>query len=523
LIGFFVAGGAGAAVLAGPGRGALEGLGLGGAAVEPVAVPPPPLIRPVPVVDAGPARDGAPEPADAAAAPYTGPWFAALVPQASIFSSREWSAEKRIGYIRNGGRAPVDPNPIRTANCETGWYRLVAGGYVCGKHGSLDLDLPKVKVAPTPPNREEILPYRYAWNTTMGTPLYRAVPSREQMLENEPYLATRTEDTVSDELSPLPIASVEPPVKDKRPWWQSADGGKPDVKLADLVEDGSGIVARRLVRGFYIAVSQTFAWNGRSWHETTESLIAPADRFALNKPPTIHGIELGGPDAKQPVGFVLAYKAKKYRITGEVPNRHVTANGALERFAIVRLTGEACQIAGTVYRQTAEGFWMKAVDVTFTDPGPPPDGLGAGEKWIDVNLSRQTLVAFEGDEPVFATIVSTGRHNADKLRDHRTVQGQFRIREKHVAITMDGDGPAPGDMPYSIEDVPYVMYFEGSYALHAAFWHNNFGREQSHGCVNLTPLDAKRLFAWTEPQVPLGWHGTFTSKDRPGTRVVVHE
>jgi hypothetical protein len=78
-------------------------------------------------------------------------------------------------------------------------------------------------------------------------------------------------------------------------------------------------------------------------------------------------------------------------------------------------------------------------------------------------------------------------------------------------------------MPYSIEDVPYVMYFEGSYALHAAFWHSNFGHEQSHGCVNLAPLDAKRLFFWTEPLLPQGWHGAIASKDKPGTRVVVHE
>ncbi len=50
---------------------------------------------------------------------------------------------------------------------------------------------------------------------------------------------------------------------------------------------------------------------------------------------------------------------------------------------------------------------------------------------------------------------------------------------------MDGDGKAASDLPYSIEDVPYVQYFEGSYALHGAFWHNNFGHEMSHGCVNL--------------------------------------
>jgi lipoprotein-anchoring transpeptidase ErfK/SrfK len=169
---------------------------------------------------------------------------------------------------------------------------------------------------------------------------------------------------------------------------------------------------------------------------------------------------------------------------------------------------------------------MKGIDGTYTDPGPPPEGLAPGEKWIDVNLSRQTLVMFQGDQPIYATMVSTGKKAkdpTDKAHDHQTVQGSFRIREKHISTTMDGDGPAPGDMPYSIEDVPYVMYFEGSYALHGAFWHNNFGREQSHGCVNLAPLDAKQIFFLTEPQLPQGWHGIIATKDKPGTRVVVHE
>jgi lipoprotein-anchoring transpeptidase ErfK/SrfK len=169
---------------------------------------------------------------------------------------------------------------------------------------------------------------------------------------------------------------------------------------------------------------------------------------------------------------------------------------------------------------------MRSSDGTFTEPGPPPQGLLPGEKWIDVNLTRQTLVAFEEDKPVYATLVSSGKKAKDpndKAHDHQTIQGSFRIREKHISTTMDGDGPAPGDMPYSIEDVPYVMYFEGSYALHAAFWHSNFGREQSHGCVNLSPLDAKHLFFWTDPALPQGWHGVISPKEKPGTRVVVHE
>jgi lipoprotein-anchoring transpeptidase ErfK/SrfK len=166
---------------------------------------------------------------------------------------------------------------------------------------------------------------------------------------------------------------------------------------------------------------------------------------------------------------------------------------------------------------------MKTVQSTMTEPGPLPDGIGPDEKWIDVNVTRQTLVMFEGNRPVFATLVSTGKKGATKKTDHSTVLGSFRIREKHVAATMDGDGALPGDAPYSIQDVPYVMYFKGSYALHGAFWHANFGNKMSHGCVNLSPLDSKRVFLWAEPNLPQGWHGAWASKDHPGSLVVVHE
>ena len=166
---------------------------------------------------------------------------------------------------------------------------------------------------------------------------------------------------------------------------------------------------------------------------------------------------------------------------------------------------------------------MKAIDGTYTEPGPKPADLAPGEKWIDVNLTRKTMVALEGDKPIFAALISPGKKSPNKDRDHSTVQGTFRIREKHIAVTMDGDGKLASDLPYSIEDVPYVQYFEGSYALHAAFWHNNFGHEMSHGCVNLSPLDAKRVFFWSEPHLPRGWHAVWATGENRGTLVVVHE
>jgi lipoprotein-anchoring transpeptidase ErfK/SrfK len=146
--------------------------------------------------------------------------------------------------------------------------------------------------------------------------------------------------------------------------------------------------------------------------------------------------------------------------------------------------------------------------------------VGEHEKWIDVDLDQQIMVAYEGARPVYVTLVSTGRRSNDELERYETPAGSFRIRGKHIATTMDGDTASDG--PYSIEDVPWVQYFFESYALHGAFWHGNFGWRMSHGCVNLSPPDARWMFFWTEPQLPSGWHGVFATPEHPGTRVELH-
>jgi hypothetical protein len=85
------------------------------------------------------------------------------------------------------------------------------------------------------------------------------------------------------------------------------------------------------------------------------------------------------------------------------------------------------------------------------------------------------------------------------------------------------DDTASATEAYSIEDVPWTMYFEGSFALHAALWHDQFGRPRSHGCVNLAPADARWLFQWTGPVLPPGWHGVVASSRRQGSWVHITE
>jgi lipoprotein-anchoring transpeptidase ErfK/SrfK len=116
-----------------------------------------------------------------------------------------------------------------------------------------------------------------------------------------------------------------------------------------------------------------------------------------------------------------------------------------------------------------------------------PENIGRDERWIDVNLTEQKLVAYEGLIPVFETLVSTGTAR------YPTVTGQFRIWLRFRAQDMDGYRLG---YDYYLKDVPYVQYFYEDYALHGTFWHNNFGQPMSHGCVNLDTADAEWLYGW---------------------------
>jgi lipoprotein-anchoring transpeptidase ErfK/SrfK len=132
-----------------------------------------------------------------------------------------------------------------------------------------------------------------------------------------------------------------------------------------------------------------------------------------------------------------------------------------------------------------------AVPPTSTPPptaiAPPTQRptvpIGGGFRWIDVDLSNQRLIAYEGETPVRWVTVSTG------LPRTPTVTGRFKVYVKYRAADMSGPG-------YYLRQVPYVMYFYRGYGLHGTYWHNNFGHPMSHGCVNLPTPEAEWLFNW---------------------------
>ena len=130
-------------------------------------------------------------------------------------------------------------------------------------------------------------------------------------------------------------------------------------------------------------------------------------------------------------------------------------------------------------------------------PAPPPTGLAPDAAWIDVDLDEQTLVAYVGATPIYATLVSTGR------RDGTTPVGVYRIRAKAATTRMTAE--AGERSRYDVGAVPWALRFRSGLYVHAAYWHDGFGDRRSHGCINLAPRDARKLYDWTAPMVPAGW------------------
>ncbi|QYO67828.1 L,D-transpeptidase [Leptolyngbya sp. 7M] len=118
----------------------------------------------------------------------------------------------------------------------------------------------------------------------------------------------------------------------------------------------------------------------------------------------------------------------------------------------------------------------------------------SNQRWIQVNLAEQRLTAWEGNTPVFSIAVSTGRAS------DATPTGVYAIETKYRGARMQGESQGK---QYDIPDVPYTMYFSGSYAIHGAYWHDSFGDPVSSGCINVPVEGAAWLFDWANMGTPV--------------------
>lgn len=468
----------------------------------------------------------------------------------------------RLGHMRIGQRSMVTAAiPDEGEGCKKGFHGLPTGGYACASKGLIvDAEKePYMHMPPPPPRVDSPHPYDYAVVAKEGTPMWwRTADADERMLAEEKYLATLP--------TPEPTAAKPKSAKKKtsdsngtaKP---SNGGGSPEAKLPGLLDEppaeltpeqkaeierkkaaaAARAAARReanaereaelarkkarlplrpgnpfMSKGNILSVGDRTKDKGRRWLRTARGGYVEAGRVYGKKVFDFEGAVLEE-GADFPFGFIDDDNAAAFELQED---GSLKRKKKLEYRSFVDLEPEPKTIGKRAYYQTTEGMWVRESDVRMAQRREMPKDIDPWERWVDVSLSSQLLVAYEGEHPVFTTLVSTGK-KGNKDESFRTPKGKWRIQSKHISSSMAGSTATDGD--YSIQDVPWTMFFEGNYALHGAFWHTRFGRTRSHGCVNLGPTDARWLFYWTTPFLPDTWHGVKSQDDSPGSMVVVHE
>lgn len=233
-----------------------------------------------------------------------------------------------------------------------------------------------------------------------------------------------------------------------------------------------GIALRHGVTVSALANANGLYWN--SWVYVGQRLTIPgasAPNTPAPTPPT--------PNPQQPTNGVHIVQAGETLFS--IARRYGTSVPAMQAYnglgnANLIYVGQRLKIPPADYAPPAP------------TPAPPPSGHGEnGEKWIDINLSTQRITAYEGRTPVYTALVSTG------IARYPTVVGTFKIYAKYLSTRMTGGSGADY---YDLPNVPHTMYFYRGYAIHGAYWHNNFGTPMSHGCVNLSLPDAEWFYNW---------------------------
>jgi len=403
-----------------------------------------------------------------------------------------------IGWLRWGERIRLKDETVRTSTCNTGWVALHPRGWACAGQG--------IDVGEEPPEsdvqaarRDRSLPYEYYFVKDRMTPQFHVLPARSHQRAAAEF-AER--------------------------YLEHLDAGHERRAARHLESDARpAAVARFLERGFMVAATEVVTREQRRFARTPTGAFvreAQLERRALAE---WRGVELGE-DRSLPLPFVrrnLEPRERRERWDGEIVFARDLELPVIERHTIPEQWVARERQGDAFYHRFEDPSWAGpryARDwfVGVAEAIEAPFDVDEDEPWVHVSLRHQTLVLYRGETPTFATLVSTG------MAEHETPTGVFHIRKKMVTDTMADLGPDAGDESYRIQDVPWTMYFEGSFALHAAFWHNRFGVQRSHGCINLSPADAHRIFRETWPQIPDGWHGVTTHRSGfRASRIVVTE
>ena len=396
-------------------------------------------------------------------------------------AQREW-----IGYLWTGGSVALrSPKPVFGPGCMN-WYAVEPRGYVCvdGNRATLDAnDAVYRAVLPYAPDLSSPWPHRYGESLGLTS---------EVALSGSPLI-----------FPPLPNAIHEP--------------------------------RNQLHRRSTVAYSREVNVDGHDFLLSADYQWLPKASVTPYPVVKFQGLKLGqGQDAQLPLAFFRSKDRAAY--TRAATGEFALASEVFSRLSFVELSGEQQLVGKDRFLRTKRAdLWLKESDAVLPIPqsktpwgaevgaedktGNAPKGRGT---WLEVAVTAGYLIAYEGTKPVFTTLISPGRGGfakpgEDPIEHALTPTGTFPVSGKFATATME----APGELIHS--DVPWTQNFSGPHALHTAYWHDSWGEFKSGGCVNLSPIDGRTIFEFTEPALPPGWHGVrWLPWLGPSTLVVVH-
>ena len=471
-----------------------------------------------------------------------GPKLGAVEMVAPIFAKPDRRTPK-VGYLRAGGTVVRGEKPVSQEDCPGGWYKVLPDGYVCAQtEATTDLTHPILRALTKRPDLSKPMPYPYAFVRAIA-PNYYKPPSKKDQLQYEMKLKEHLRsykklkkkwDAVALGANDVPLDEQGNAVGDvpgetpdwtddqlyggdgKVPWF--FDGGRKIPNISSFKVPDYAVITNRVARHAGLAFIGVFDGDDRRFAITTDARLVPTSKLKPERGSTFHGVDMNK-GWQLPLGFVTNHEGAT---TYDVSERSFKKTGEVAFHKPLQLTGKSTKIGEDRLVETKDGTWVKSEDLaTAVKPSELPPFAKGDKKWIDISILGQIMILYEGTKPVYVTAVATGRDGlGDPKKTFSTVRGTFKIREKHVTTTMDAHEV---DNKFELRDIPWVMYFEKGYAIHAALWHDEFGKPRSHGCINMSPIDARRVFGWTDPPLPTDWHAVYTGEPTgEGTTVHIH-
>ncbi|WP_245677730.1 L,D-transpeptidase [Chondromyces crocatus] len=464
-----------------------------------------------------------------------GPKLVAVRAGAVVLERPEAGARK-VGELSAGALVARSGSTYGKKGCPGGWYAVRPRGFVCNGDG-VTLRVEVAPLLPAPPQVARPLPYRYGRALTAGMPAYVGVPDAAALGEAEPDLR-RWQSKVSERAGmPIGAAANDVPLDERGVasgppvLLPTAEGVGDDGKRTEgsffgfvggnaaaplvplsVVAGEVGAKVSALRKGSGVAITRSFeiseagAGEGRRFGVTPEGRLVPADRLQAVPGSTWHGIDLEKDPL--PVAFVHRYEVHAWSLA---PGKATMTDDELEKRTAVPLTGRFRTVEGMRFEEARAGYWLRAQDlVVVVKRTKFPDFAQGSTRWLDVSVANQTLTAYEGQKAVYATLVSTGH---DQLQDAATTastpRGVFRVRSKHVTRGVD---PREVGESFDVADAPWVMELDPAVSLTGMYWSDTVGEARTFHNVAMLPVDARRLFTWTEPQVPEGWHAVYSGE-----------